>query len=87
MRERAEENRLPRAHDFLQIDFEADHKEQENQPKLGDRADAFRGSDPAEAGRPQGKAADQISENDRLLKKLRDDAQCPSRHNAQRDVM
>ena len=85
--ERGQGDGAARADDFFQIDLEPDHEEEKNEPELGDGGNAFGAirSSPSPAG-PRAKPRDEIGEQDRLPKLLRDQPEQPGGGNAKSDV-
>ena len=74
------------AGDFLQVDLEADHEEQKDEAEFRDRPDALGRCDQARPGRPEGEAADEIGEEDRLPELLRDQPEQPGGGDAESNV-
>ncbi len=71
---------------FFEVDLQADHEEEEDQPEFRDRGNGFLPVDELESGRPEREARREIGENDRLLEKLREHAERPCGDDAERDI-
>ena len=74
------------ADDLFQIDLKSDHEEEKNETELRDGGNAVGRGNQTRPGRAEGKAGDQISEQDRLAELLRDQAENPGGADAKRDV-
>src|SRR6185437_7581218 len=74
------------AHDLLQIDFQADHEQHEDQAELGDDADRLLGLDQAGAEWTNEEPGDKVGEDQRLPEKMGQKPECPCEQDAKRDV-
>ena len=67
-----EQDDLAGANDLLQVDFQPDHEQHEDQAELGDDADRFLGLDPARAEWTNEEAGDKVGQDQRLPGKMRE---------------
>ena len=67
-----EQDDLAGANDLLQVDFQPDHEQHEDQAELGDDADQFLGLDPARAEWTNEEAGDKVGQDQRLPGKMRE---------------
>ena len=74
------------AHDLLQVDFEPDHEQHEDQAEFGDDADRFLGLDPAHAEWTNEKPGDKVGEDQRLPGKMGQQAKHPGEQDAKSDI-
>ena len=70
------------AHDLLQVDFQPDHEQHEDQAEFGDDADRFLGLDPAHAEWTNEEPGDKVGQDQRLPGKMGQQAQHPGEQDA-----
>lgn len=86
LHKRCESNGTAGTGDFLQVDLQPDHEEQKNQSQLRNGRDRFGRLDKAESHGTECETAGQISEEQRLPRKLRTETEQPCGHGAIGDI-
>ncbi len=75
------------AHDLLQVDFQPDHEQHQDQAELGDHMDRFLRLHEVQTGRAEQETADEIGQNGRLAEKLGADTENPGGDDGKSDVL
>ena len=68
---RGKQDDLAGAHDLLQVDFQPDHEQHEDQAEFGDDVDRILGLDPAHAKWTNEEPGDKVGQYQRLPGKMR----------------
>ena len=79
---RGKQDDLAGAHDLLQVDFQPDHEQHEDQAEFGDDVDRFLGLDPAHAEWTNEEPGDKVGQDQRLPGKMRQQAEHPGEQDA-----
>ena len=79
---RGKQDDLAGAHDLLQVDFQPDHEQHEDQAEFGDDVDRFLGLDPAHAEWTNEKPGDKVGQDQRLARKMGQQAEPPGEQDA-----
>ena len=70
------------AHDLLEVDFQPDHEQHEDQAELGDDGDRFLRLDPAHAEWTNEEAGDKVGEDQRLAEEMGQKPEPPGEQDA-----
>ena len=73
-------------HDLLQVDFQPDHEQHEDQAEFGNDADRFLRLDPAHAEWTNDEPGDKVGEDQRLAEKMGQKADAPGEQDAKSDI-
>ena len=79
---RGKQDDLAGAHDLLQVDFQPDHEQHEDQAEFGDDVDRFLGLDPAHAEWTNEEPGDKVGQDQRLPGKMGQQAEHPGEQDA-----
>ena len=74
------------AHDLLQVDFQPDHEQHEDQAEFGNDADRFLRLDPAHAEWTDDEPGDKVGEDQRLAEEMGQKADAPGEQDAKSDI-
>ena len=74
------------AHDLLEVDFQPDHEQHEDQAEFGNDADRFLRLDPAHAEWTNDEPGDKVGEDQRLAEKMGQKADAPGEQDAKSDI-
>ena len=74
------------ANDLLQVDFQPDHEQHEDQAEFGNDADRFLRLDPGHAEWTDDEPGDKVGQDQRLAEKMGQKAQPPGEQDAKSDI-